>query len=230
MNSPRSAAWAGVKAQFPGSLGLIPFGLITGAASNAAGIDPWFAFALSIIVFAGAAQLAAIALIAQHAPFTVMLLTVTVINLRMLMYSAAVAPLFAHLNWRWKSLIGYLLTDHSFALMLSKFEVDKPHLYGHWFYLGAAGYLWIAWQLTVGLGIFAGGKLPDSWSMEFIIPLVFLALVLPSLRTGCHWTAASVAGLASVFTVALPLKLGLLAAAFVGMAAGLVCEYRVKKS
>ncbi len=230
MNSPRAAIWAGIKAQFPSTFGVIPFGLITGAASNAVGIDPWFAFALSIIVYAGAAQLAAIALIAQHAPALVLVLTVTVINLRMLMYSAAVAPLFKHLNWRWKAAIGYTLTDNAFALMLASFDRAKPNANCHWFYAGAAGYLWIVWQITVGLGIFGGSKLPDSWAMDFTIPLFFLSLLLPALRTGCHWTTAVVAGLASVFTVALPLKLGLLVAAFVGMAAGLLCEYRVKKS
>jgi 4-azaleucine resistance transporter AzlC len=230
LDSPRSALWAGIKAQVPGTLGIIPFGLITGAASNAAGIDPWFAFALSIIVYAGAAQLAAISLIAQHAPATVLLLTVTVINLRMLMYSAAVAPLFQHLNWRWKAAIGYTLTDNAFALMLAKFDRNNPHIHGHWFYAGAAGYLWVVWQLSVGLGIFGGSKLPDSWGMEFTIPLFFLSLLLPALRTRCHWTTAVVAGLASVVTVALPFKLGLLVAAFVGMATGLLCEYRVKNN
>ena len=230
MDSPRSALLAGVKAQIPASLGLIPFGLITGAASSAAGIDPWLAIALSVIVYAGAAQLAAIALIAQHAPFTVILLTTAIINLRMMMYSAAIAPLFRHLDWRWKSFIGYTLTDHTFALITAKFPGDKPHSMSHWFYMGAAGYFWVVWQSTVLMGIFAGSKLPESWSIEFVIPLVFLALVLPGLRTGCHWTAALVAGLASAFTVTMPLKLGLLAAAFAGIASGLLCEYRQKKS
>ncbi len=217
--------------QTPGIIGLIPFGLITGAASGTAGLDPWLAMFMSVVVFAGASQLVAIQLLSQHAPAMIVVATVLVVNLRMVMYSAAVAPLFSHLSNRKKWFFGYLLTDHSFALMMARANVaTKPtkqddeltHLDAY--YLGAAGAMWLIWQTTVAIGIFAGTLVPTKWSLDFAIPLVFLSLVIPALTTRAHWGAAICAGVAAAFTTALPLKLGLISAALVGVIAGVLLD------
>jgi predicted branched-subunit amino acid permease len=143
------------------------------------------------------------------------------------MYSAAVAPLFSHLSKRKKWLFGYLLTDHSFALMMARFGPNKrgdgvPHLDAYYF--GSAGAMWLMWQVTVAIGIFAGTLVPSKWSLDFAIPLVFLSLVIPALTTRAHWGAAICAGVAAAFTTALPLKLGLISAALVGVMVGVLLD------
>lgn len=228
MESLRSAFLAGIRDQAPGVLGNIPFALITGAAASAAGIDPVIAIAMSIIVFAGAAQLVAIQLISEGAPGAMIVLAALVVNLRMMMYSAAVAPFFAHLNLRWKFLIGYLLTDHGFALMAARFAHDDTNPHKRWYYLGAGSMMWTVWQIGMAVGVFIGVQVPASWSLEFLIPLMFIALVAPALKTRPQLIAAACASTASVFTASFPLKSGLMVAALAGVIGGLLMERRVQ--
>lgn len=220
MQTPRSAFFAGLRDQSPGIIGNIPFGLITGAASAAAGMDPWLSIGMSIIVFAGAAQLAAIALMAQQAPAFVVVLTVLVINLRMVMYSAAIAPYFRRTSGPRKWLFSYLMTDHTFALVTTKFDKASHPMHFDAYYLGATSGMWCFWQGSVAVGVFAGTMMPAAWSLDFFIPLVFLSLVLPALRTRTHWITAIVAGTTAALTVSLPMRLGLMAAAITGIAVG----------
>ena len=225
MHSSRSAFIQGLRDQVPFILGNIPFGLITGAAAISAGMDPWLSMAMSVIIFAGASQLAAISLLAQHAPGGIVVLTVLVVNLRMMMYSAAVAPYFRKTPKLRKWLFSYLLTDHAFALLTTRF--DKHHVPKHMdaYYFGVTSAMWCIWQLSVAIGIFAGSLVPAKLSLDFAIPLVFLSLVLPALHTRSHWAAAIGATAAAAFCIALPLKLGLIVAAVTGVVIGVLAEH-----
>lgn len=224
MQTQRTAFFAGLRDQSPGIIGNVPFGLITGAASAAAGMDPLLAMGMSIIVFAGAAQLAAIGLMAQQAPAFVVVLTVLVINLRMVMYSAAIAPFFRHTSGPRKWLFSYLMTDHAFALVTTKFDKGSHPPHFDAYYFGATSGMWCFWQASVAVGVFAGAMVPARWSLDFFIPLVFLSLVLPALRTRSHWITAIVAGTTAAFTVSLPMRLGLIAAATAGIVIGAMLD------
>ena len=224
MQTTRSAFIAGIRDQSPGILGNIPFGLITGAAASAAGVDPWLALGMSLIMFAGAAQLAAMSLMAQHAPGGIVVLTVLIVNLRMMMYSAGMAPYFRRTPAVRKWLFSYLLTDHAFALITTKFDKFAPPQHLDAYYLGATSTMWWVWQISVSIGIFAGAQVPASWSLDFAIPLVFLSLVLPALHSRSHWAAAIAAAAAAAFCASLPLRLGLIAGAVTGVIVGMCLE------
>jgi 4-azaleucine resistance transporter AzlC len=217
---------AGLRDQAPGVAGIVPFGLITGAAASAAGLDPALSIAMSILVFAGSAQLVAIQLMSEHAPAALIVLAALVVNLRMVMYSAAVAPYFARLSLRWKALIAYLLTDHAFALVLARFPAGDTTPHKEWYYLGAGSIMWVVWQITLVIGVFVGVQVPASWSLDFAIPLIFIALVAPALQTRAQLIAAIAAATASVFTASMPLKTGLMIAALLGVVAGMLAERR----
>ena len=229
MRSRKHAYLHGAKDAFPSVIGLIPFGLIVGTASTAAGMDPWLALAMSIIVFAGASQLAAIALMVQSAPMLIVVLTVLVVNLRFVMYSASLAPFFRELPVGRRWLLSYALTDHLFALVNARFKRDGSHQNVDAYYIGAAIPTCLTWHVMVAIGIFAGTLVPRDWSLDFAIPLVFLALVFPALTSRAHWLTAAVAGVAAFYTVALPLKLGLIAAAFTGVLVGSWADAREAK-
>jgi 4-azaleucine resistance transporter AzlC len=214
--------------QTPGVMGAIPFGLIIGAAGSGAGIEPVASIAMSILVFAGASQLVAIQLLTQNAPAVLVVFAVLLVNLRIVMYSAAVAPYFANLPLRWKFVIAYLLTDHSFALTMARFHETDGVQYKHWYFLGAGSVLWVGWQLAVVAGVYAGAKLPANWSLDFTIPLIFIALVIPALHTRTQRLAAVVAAIVSVFTSGMPLKTGLMVSAVLGVAAGMLSERTAK--
>ena len=235
MQTKRSAFLLGVRAQAPMLIGMLPFAFITGAASTAAGLDPWLAMAMSIIVYAGAAQLAAISLIAQDAPVLIVIATVLIVNLRMVMYSAALARFFRRAPMPLKWLYAYGITDHIFAIVQARFpqmQTDDPpaHVHPHAFYAGIATTMWVSWQSCVAVGVFAGTKIPKEWSLDFAIPLVFAAILIPALITRTHWVAAIVAAVAAAFTASLPMKLGLMAAAIIGMIVGGVLDAREQRA
>ena len=226
MQTRQQAYLQGAKDALPSVIGLIPFGLIVGTASTAAGMEPWLALAMSIIVYAGASQLAAIALMVQSAPMAIVLATVLVVNLRFVMYSASLAPFFRELSTGRKWLLSYALTDHLFALVNARFTPTGSHKHVDAYYIGGAVPTWLTWNTMVAIGIFAGTLVPKQWSLDFAIPLVFLALVFPALTTRTHWITAGVALVAAFFTAGLPMKLGLITAAFVAVAIGTWLDYR----
>jgi predicted branched-subunit amino acid permease len=178
---------------------------------------------MSVIVFAGASQLAALELIGQQAPLSVVVLTAVVINLRMLMYSASIAPYFTSLPGRVRSGLAYLLTDQAYALSISRYRSeDAVDRVGY--YLGAAVTLWVVWQITTVTGALAQAGIPSSLGLDFAVPLVFLALLVPAMEDGPTTVAGLVGGTAATVGAGLPLNLGLMVGATVGIAAGVVSE------
>jgi 4-azaleucine resistance transporter AzlC len=233
MQTPRSpsraAFFSGMRDQIPIIFGMLPFGMIAGAAPVASGMDPWLAMAMNVIIYAGAAQLAAISLMAQHVPMPIVVTTALVVNLRFVMYSAALAPYFAKFSTPRKWLFSYLIVDHGFALLTAKYKPDDPPELIEAYYGGITLTMWTTWQMAVGLGILLGTRVPPGWSLDFTIPLVFLALVLPSLTSRAHWCAAGAASVMAIFTQSMPLKLGLISAAAVGIIVGTLLDTRNEK-
>ena len=223
----RDAFLAGVQAMGPLLLGVVPFGLITGVAAVSAGIPPVQAIAMSVIVFAGAAQLAAIDLISQTAPITVVILTAVIINVRHVMYSASIAPYFERFTDGSKWLCAYGLTDQTYAVALAEFTANEhtPRT-RWWFYLGAAITIWVAYQASTTIGVLAGAQLPAALSLGFVIPLTFIALLITALDSRSTWVAAVAAGTVALFGGVLPFDLGLVVGALSGVLAGVAFEFR----
>ncbi|WP_309221823.1 AzlC family ABC transporter permease [Halorussus sp. MSC15.2] len=223
MSSPRSDFTSGVRVALPILLGIVPFGMVAGVAAISAGIPAVEAVAMSVVIFAGASQLAAAELVGRNAPAVVVVFTVLVINLRMMMYSASIAPYFQRESARWKGALAYLLTDQAYAVSLLRFENDDD-VSRRWYYLGVGSALWVTWQLATVVGIVLGAKVPDSWRLEFAVPLVFLAVLVPAVTDRATGVAALVGGAVAVAVNGLPFNLGLITAAVVGIAAGLLAE------
>ncbi|WP_136717591.1 AzlC family ABC transporter permease [Halorientalis salina] len=216
----------GVRDVSPLLLGVAPFGLVAGIAAVNAGLDLSQALGMSVVVFAGASQLAALDLLGSDAPLAVVVVTAVVINLRMVMYSASIAPYLRDLSARWKGGLAYLLTDQAYALSIASYRsersVDRKS-----YYLGVAATLWAVWQLATVAGVVLGTGVPDAWGLEFAVPLVFLALLVPAMEDGPTVVAALVSGTVAVAGAGLPLNLGLLVGASVAIPIGLVAERRM---
>jgi 4-azaleucine resistance transporter AzlC len=218
-----SAFRRGVRDAVPLLLGIVPFGLVAGIAAVNAGFGLPTAVGLSVVVFAGASQIAALELLGQDAPLSVVVATAVVINLRYLMYSASIAPYFREFTARWKAVLAYVLTDQAYAISVASYRSDRP-VDRKWYYLGAAVTLWAVWQVTTVAGALLGTGVPDAWGLEFAIPLVFLAILVPAIEDRPSAVAAVVGGALAVLGAGLPLNLGLLVGSAVGIAAGVLTE------
>ena len=215
---------AGFVEMLPACVALVPFGLVCGVGAAAAGASWLAALGMSAIIFSGAAQVLAGQMLAGGAPLAVIVLTCFVLGLRFLMYSAAMAPYLKALPGRWQQALAFLLTDQAFAAAIRRFNAkDDPHG-GAQHFLGCGMALYICWQATNMIGFFAGNLIPASWSLEFAVPLCFLALVAPLLRDAPTIVAAIVAGIAVVALGGLPMKLNLIAAGVIGITAGTIAD------
>ena len=222
----RKEFFDGLKTVFPILLGVAPFGMIYGVLAIDAGLSNWDAQAMSSVVFAGSAQFMLVQLINLGTPTMVLILSGFIINLRHALYSASVAPYTKHLNPLWKAVLAYVLTDEAYAVVIMHYKSDEDSGYRHWFYLGAGITLWSCWQLSTAAGIFLGAQIPNSWGLDFTLALTFIALVFPAINDRPSLLAAISAGVTALLARGLPYKLGLIAAAIVGIAVGLWSERR----
>jgi branched chain amino acid efflux pump len=219
---------AGVRDMTPPLLGLLPFGLVCGVGAQSAGASVWQSLGLSALMFSGAAQILATQLIAAGAPVAVTILTCFVVGLRFLMYSAAMAPHLKGLPPRWRHISAFLLTDQAFAAAIRRFRQSGDQRSAASYFLGAGFLLWATWQCSCMIGYWAGNVIPSAWSLDFVVPLCFLALLVPALEDRSTRIAAFAAGVAVVALDALPMRLSLICAGLVGIAAGMIAEMRTR--
>lgn len=221
----RSDAIDGATAISPFLLGVVPFGLIYGVTAVDSGLDPVVVTAMSSIVFAGAAQLAAVELLARDAPAIVVVATILVVNLRYPMYAASIAPYFRAFTTRWRAVCAYLLTDQAYAVSLTEYrDHETGETRRKWYYLGGALTLWISWQAATITGVVLGARVPPGLSLEFAIPLTFLALLVPNLTDRYSVLAAGVGGGGAIAAAGLPYDVGLVTAALVGVVVASLVE------
>jgi len=208
--------------------GIVPFGMIAGVAAAEAGFGSAAGIGQSIVVFAGAAQLATVQLLSDGAVPLVIILTGLTINLRFAMYSASLAPHLVGLAWWQRILTCYFMTDQVYVLSVIRFAthpelpVDRRMRY----YLGAGVTIWLVWQGSTIAGYLLGSRVPPEWSLDFFLPLSFLALLVPGLRDRPTVVAALVAGTLAFAGRGLPFNLGLFVGAILGIAAGYIVEAR----
>ena len=224
MNEKSKNFWAGVRAEIPLIIGGFPFGMIYGALALNAGLSKPAAQMMSSMVFAGSAQFITTQLVRESAPGFVIVVTIAVINLRHMLYSASLAPYLASVSTRWKILLSYLLTDEAYAPSIVNYEKEGLTTFNHWFLFGAGLALWADWQISTALGIWLGTAIPESWSLDFALPLTFIAMVVPVLKNRPAIAAAVSAGVVALVAYSLPYKLGLIVAALVGIAVGTLLE------
>lgn len=211
---------AGAKEVAPILIGIVPFGLVAGAAVIAAGFGLAEAVGMSLLVNAGASQLVATTLFDDNAPLWVALLTALIVNARMFIYSTSIAPVLSSASWKLRPLLGHMLVDQNYASTMTRGrfrdDVDVvPYYVGAWLALASV------WQLSTVAGALLGPLVPASWSLDFAVPLVFLAMLAPALKDRVAVEVALVTGVASALLVpVLPMQTGLVAALLCGLLYG----------
>jgi predicted branched-subunit amino acid permease len=218
-----TVALQAVRDAAPVALAYAPFGLALGATLAATHVAPVIGWSSSPLLFGGAAQLLAVQLLDTGANVVVVVLAALVVNARMLLYSAALAPHTADWPARKRWTAAYLLADPVYALAIARFERSDGggSARDRFRYFMTSGLtLWTAWMGLTGAGVLLAGILPDSLHLELAAPLTFLLLLLPMLTTKAAYGAAAAGGIVAVAASGLPLGLGLLVGAGAGIAVG----------
>jgi predicted branched-subunit amino acid permease len=220
-----SDARAGAAAVAPMVIGVIPFGLVAGATPVASGLGAGAALGFSTIVFAGASQLAAIDVLTGGGSVAVAILAAWTINLRMLLYSASLAPYLAR-EPRWRRMAGaYLLVDQVYAVCISRWPEDDQPRRRIPFMVGAGLFLWAIWEASTLTGTLVGSALPDRIPLDFAVPLVFLVLLVPAVTSRPAVVAAVAGGVGAVLAAEAGAGgLAIMAGAVSGIAAGALVE------
>jgi 4-azaleucine resistance transporter AzlC len=218
----------GARDVLPIAIGVIPFGFVAGASAVEAGYGWTGALGFSVVVFAGASQLAAIDLLSGGSAIAVAVATAWLINLRMVMYSASLAPWLSHEPFRRRAGAAYLLTDQAYALSITHYSKGAPRPDRLRYYMGIALLLWVNWQATTLLGALVGNRIPDTIPLDFTIPLCFLVLIVPSVTDKPTAVAAVVGGVGAVVVAGTPLADGaIVLGAIAGIAAGALADWRL---
>lgn len=219
---PRTAFRQGLRDGAPFALAALPFGLVFGAIATEAGFNIAEIMGFSILVIAGASQLAAVQLMSENAPVIVVLLTGLAVNLRMAMYSASMAPhLGAATLWQ-RAGVAYLLVDQAYAVAHTRFDQqpDMPLATKLAYYAGAVLPICPVWYGTTLAGALLGATIPAGIPVDFAVPITFIAMIAPMLRTPAHVVAAFVSVASALAFGFVPYNLGLLIAAVLAMMAG----------
>jgi predicted branched-subunit amino acid permease len=223
----RHAAWNGARAIAPLLIGVVPFGIVASVTAVDHGVAPAGVFGFSTLLYAGASQLAAIEVLGRGASPLVAIGTVAIINLRFVMYAAALAPHLADVGLAPRLGAAYVLTDQAFAVSVTAYRERDLGPRGRLaFYLAGALVMWLSWQLATLVGLVIGSALPSGLPLDFALPLVFMVLLIPAITDRATAVAATVGGVVALLGAGLPAGTGLLAGAVAGITTGVLVAAR----
>lgn len=229
--TPREALRHGMVQSLPFLVVIIPFALLFGVVATEAGLNLAEVMGFSVLVLAGASQFTAVQLLSDNAPAIIVILSGLAVNLRMAMYSASLLPWLRGASGGQKAWIAYALIDQSYALSIQHYE-KHPRLgvaQRVAYFAGTALALCVPWMFATWAGATVGQAIPDDIALDFAMPITFLAMIAPMLRTVAHLAACFVAIVAALALAGLPSGLGLLIAAPLGMATGALIEARTER-
>lgn len=222
----RAAFLKGLRDGTPFLLVVLPFALLFGVVAHEAGLDLAQTMGFSVLVLAGASQFTAVQLLADHTPALIAIASALAVNLRMAMYSATLVPHLGRAPLRMRALIAYLLIDQTFALSDAEYTARpaRPLSDKIAYFLGTSVTLCLPWMAMTAIGATMGRAIPPEFALDFAVPITFLAMIAPALRSVPHLVAAGVSVVAALVFSVLPHGLGLLVAAPLAMVAGAQTE------
>lgn len=222
----RDTMRAGARAILPLSAAAFAFGLAYGVAVALAPFDDLAGVLSSFVVLAGAAQLAIVDLSDQGAPWFVIVGTALVINMRLTMYSGAMAPAFSEFPARWRIPLAHFLTDQTTVTALLYFRGEADPRRRMAFFAGAAGSFAVAWITATVIGVLIGASVPAELQIGFAVPLMFVALAVPTIRDRAALVAAAVGFSVTLLARDAPLNTSLIIGAAAGIAFGMLAKVR----
>lgn len=226
ITTTKSAYLKGIVDALPFVLVIIPFASLFGLLATEAGLSVVESLTFSVAVIAGASQFTALQLLQEEVPTVIVLISALAVNLRMAMYSASLTPWIGTAPLWQRALAAYLTVDQSYVAAVSQYErqpeMTVPQRMAYFF--GAVTPVAPLWYIFTLVGAIIGNQVPDSWALDFAIPITFLAMIAPMFRTVAHVAAALVAVVVSLLAVGVPYSLGVMIAGLAGMISGAQVE------
>jgi 4-azaleucine resistance transporter AzlC len=221
-----SEFWKGARDTLPLVIGAIPFGIIFGTLSTKAGLSAAGTMGMSLFVFAGSAQFIAMGLVGAGTAWPMIVLTTFVVNFRHLLYTATLLQDLMRLPRRWQIMLTFGLTDETFAVAVGRWRASDRSAHKHWYQLGSMLFMYTNWNICTAIGLVAGRVLSDvgGWGLDFAMVAAFIGMVLPYVKDKPNLATVMVAGSSALVFYDLPHKLGLIVAAILGIAAGVMAE------
>jgi predicted branched-subunit amino acid permease len=214
----------GARAMAPWLVGVVPFGLVIGITAAHADIPAAAGWLTGPLIFAGSAQVATIQLLAGGGAAIAVVAAALAINLRLVLYSATMAPHWRSLPRRTQALAAYTLVDPTLAVGVRAYDSSADPAVGHRHYLGAAVTLWLAWVAAITVGLTVGSALPRALHLELVIPLFLAGEVVPRVTNRASARAVTVAIALAIVGRWVPLHLGTFVAIAGGIAVAVVTE------
>ncbi len=227
-----SAYWQGVRDGAPFFLVVTPFAMLFGVVATEAGLNVAEALSFSVVVIAGAAQFTALQLMVDQAPLFVVLASALAVNLRMAMYSASLTPHLGRAPLWQRMLIAYFLVDQSYACSIMAFEKHRDWSVAQKvaYFFGVVTPICPMWYAMTLVGAWIGSAIPTEMGLDFAVPITFIALIAPMLRTGAHRAAALASVVLALGFGWLPYNLGLIVAGIGGMVVGAQVELVLRRT
>ncbi len=221
--------WAeGLRLAFPVVVGYIPVGFAFGVLAQKFGLSTFNALAMSVLVYAGSSQYIAIGLLAASAPWLSVVFTTFVVNLRMMLMSAALSPFLHGWSKPELALFAQQLTDETFAVHATQFAAAPPEKRTV-FAINMASQA--SWVLGTWLGLLGGQLVPnvEQFGLDYALPALFIALLLMQIKSRVQVAVAIATGLLSVGLLLLGMdQWNVIVAALIGATAGVVMEQWIK--
>jgi predicted branched-subunit amino acid permease len=201
---------------------IVPFAVLFGVVSREAGLAMGEAIVFSMVVVAGTAQFTALQLMMDNAPLAIVIASALAVNLRLVMYSASINPHFGHAPRWMRAVVAYLLVDQTYAQSIVEFD-RTPNLtlmQKFAYFMGNGAVVYPLWLIGTAVGVQMGQVITTDGGLDFALPIAFLAMVGPMLRTPAHWAAAFTAAALSLICFDVPYDLGLIIGGIGGMISG----------
>jgi predicted branched-subunit amino acid permease len=218
----------GMREQTSVTAGVAAWGLMTGVAMVTAGLSQLEAVLMTLLVYAGSAQLAAVPLMSAGAPLWVVLAAAFCVNLRFVVFSAHLRPYVMHLPLRQRLLTGYLTGDLSYVFFARRYhqvghsleekQRQQAYLAGH------CCVNYASWMGSSLLGVVLAHTIPIEWGLGFAGILALIGVGCSLATSKLRVVSAGVAGAAAVAAWALPLKLNIVVAIAAAVAFCLILE------
>ena len=219
----------GVLQELPLQLGVFPFGIIYGVMAIESGLTFLQALLMSSIIFGGASQIAFVQLLSNSTPYGVIVTTVGAINSRHLLYSISMVEYLNKLSLGWRVMLAYLLTDEAYAVSIRKFINQSDNSILHYHLLGSGITLFISWQISTLFGVWLGNDLPEFLDLQFIIPLTFIAIIIPMIKSKSTLITVISSGISALIFKNLDINFWIVLSGLTGILAGIASSRWDKK-